>query len=109
VLPLLVVNNPDSDELHGYLFLGAVGLALYLCAGLLYIPDWTRRALRYLNSREPRRVVGDEPGVEASRPQSASQPRSIDLPHDAPEHAPAVPDDAAVDPVRHAPGHSAAE
>ncbi len=113
MLPLLAVDNPDSDTLHLFYFLAAVGSALYLCAGLLYIPDMIQRALRYRNHREPRRVVEDASrrrGVEASRPQSASPPGPIDVPEDEPpQHAPAVPDDAAADHVRPAPGHSAAE
>ena len=69
VLPLLAVDNPDSDTLHLFYFLAAVGSALYLCAGLLYIPDMIQRALRYRNHREPRRVVEDASrrrGVEAT-------------------------------------------
>jgi hypothetical protein len=112
MLPYLSVYDSDSDPSHLFTVLLAVGLALYLCAGLLYIPDIQRdiQRLRYRNHREPRRVVEDEPGVEASRPQSASPPGPIDVPEDEPpQHAPAVPDDAAADHVRPAPGHSTAE
>jgi heme O synthase-like polyprenyltransferase len=54
--------------------------------------------------------AGVEFGVAASRTQFASEPESIDVPNDVPtQYAPVVPDDAAADPVRSAPGHSAAE
>ena len=109
VLPWLVVSDSYSNHSHLQTVLFAVGLALWLCAGLLYIPD-LQREWRERNHRKPKRVVEDEPGVEASRPQSASPPEPIDVPEDEPpRHSPAVPDDAASDHVRPAPGHSAAE
>jgi hypothetical protein len=49
--------------------------------------------------------AGVEFGIDASRTQFASEPESIDVPNDVPtRYAPVVPDDAAADPVRSAPG-----